>query len=250
MVQNVKLTARDLAVLRGCYGHTVLSYSQIQGRYFPGRSRPTVSNRLGRLVRAGYLRKYRVGLPLLMGRQEEVGVVFQAARRAHKVLKLCGPDSPIRDEPVRFNASTLVHDLVLNDVMAALEKRFPRARITHGKLIQQPQTKGGRLPDAVLEMPSLDGLVAIELELTGKSNDRYRDIILQYLTSDRYEQVLYVMAGQAIAPRLRYLITNQREVPGADTPSTGKFFFTDLTKLLDGPTTAVITNGSDEPLVP
>ena len=88
-----------------------------------------------------------------------------------------------------------------------------------------------RLPDALVLTPRGEIETAIELELTAKSDKRYREIILQYRLSTTYKSVLYVTATKSIADKIKVQIFG-RPVPGLSTPqSTGKFSFVLLNEI-------------------
>lgn len=244
MQRNIRLTDRDIALVRDCYRYTLLSFEQLARRHFPGRSVSTISNRLGQLCRAGLLDKTRVNLSLFSGRKE-VGVIYQVTRAALRILPLRYPEEPFRDCPVTFNPTTLVHDLTLNDVMAALETRYPTGRWVHGRLFDGAIRKGGRVPDAVFLSPRGSPEIAVELELTAKSERRYREIVLQYQLSPDVSKVLYVVGSRSIADKIKYQITHRKEIPGLPAPATGKFHFAVLGELVGQPVTALMTNGQE-----
>jgi hypothetical protein len=85
-----------------------------------------------------------------------------------------------------------------------------------------------------------------ELELTAKSERRYREIILQYRLHPLFPKVLYIVSGAAIQEKIAYEITNQKRIPGLPVPSTGKFYFVTLSALLVDPMAAPISNGSED----
>lgn len=244
MNENLKLTARDREVLYDCYSHAVMSFSQVHKRHFRDKSIATVSNRLGQLRRGGYLKRHRVGIALFCGNADEVGIVYQLTRKGHTYLRGAFPNEPIRDEPHRLNPPSLAHDLLLNDTLAALKMRFPDHRLVHGKLFPVPNGSGVRHPDAVILDQFGQPNTAIELELTAKSDTRYRSILVQYMTSAEYKSVLYIVGGSVISDKIKYQITHQKSTPHLRAPSTGKFYFVTLSDLLSDPRQVPISNGS------
>lgn len=246
MSENLRLTERDIGIVRDCYQKAVISFSQLHKWHFAQKSIPTVCNRLNILVRAGILRKTRVGLPLLLGRSE-VGVVYETTRKGQKVLQDLFPDETIREEPKRLNTSTLTHDLKLNEALSALQIRYPDRKFLHGRLFTSEHIHNKkRLPDAVILDHLGKPIIAIELELTSKSEKRYREIILQYRLSSQFEKVLYITAGSAMSDKIKRHITNQKVIPGLLKPATGKFYFVTLSDLLRDPSGAIISNDSSE----
>lgn len=180
----------------------------------------------------------------------EIGVVYQLTRKGHTFLKTSCPDNLIRDEPPQLNLPSLAHDLLLNDVLSALKKRFPEKRLVHGKLFPIPTGGGIRHPDAIIVGQAGEGNVAVELELTAKSESRYRTIVVQYLTTLSFKKVLYVVGGKTISDKIKFQITHQKSPPGLPEPSTGKFYFVTLSDLLRDPKGPLISNGSSITLLP
>ena len=79
--------------------------------------------------------------------------------------------------------------------------------VVHGKCVGIDHTKADRIPDAVIF--GEDGTIksAIELELTSKSETRYRQIIVSYRLSPYYREVLYYVGNQSIKNKIEYAIT-------------------------------------------
>ena len=238
----MKLTCRDKGIIHDVYSHAVMSFSQIHRRHFKNRAVPTVSNRLRLLCRNELLRQTRIGVTHLLGRPDEVGVVYQVPSRGIRALKALYPERAIRDKPHRLNLPSLAHDLILNDALLALRKRFPNTQFTHGR--NYKNGSHGRHPDAIMD--GANGRVAIELELTAKSDTRYRQIVVQYLTDSGFESVLYITAGSVIGDKVAFQITHQRPLEGLASPATGKFYFAGLSRLLKCPMEVSISNGSKE----
>lgn len=143
------------------------------------------------------------------------------------------PEETFRDRPVPLNLGSLVHDLILTGAMTALTERHPSGKIVHGKLLESEHPGRRRCPDAVLDFPEEGGRVAVELELTAKSEKRYRAIIFHYRQDQRYHRVLYVVRGRSIEDKIRRVITGRRSVPGLPDPGMGKFEFVTLNDLLN-----------------
>ncbi|HXH76683.1 MAG TPA: hypothetical protein VNJ08_17060 [Bacteriovoracaceae bacterium] len=91
--------------------------------------------------------------------------------------------------------------------------------IKNSKVYKEGLENKNRIPDAVIIDPRANKKMALELELTGKSEMRYRDIILSYRTSSDFEKVLYVVKDKSIQRKLGGLITgfNSRYEIGDDT---------------------------------
>jgi hypothetical protein len=238
-MHQIPLTNRDKAILNDCYKSTVLSFSQIHKRHFITQVKATVHNRLTELLRRGYVTKARVGSLAHPGGQRNVGVVYQISRTGIRALKKILPNDNFRPDPLRLSLYCLPHDLLLNEVVWALEKRFPQGNFRHGRLSGGRDAK--RIPDTEFILGG--ERVALELELTAKSDRRYREIVLQYLLSPIFKKIVYVVASDRIKEKVSYQITQRRALPGLPTPSTGKFYFVGLQDLLKSPMLAPITNG-------
>ena len=239
---TIRLTDRDRAIIFDCHQNGVLSFNQIKERYFKNQNKVTVSNRLRCLRNAGLIHSHRLGVAIYHGSERHIGTVFRLTKSGNKILKTLHPNAQIRDEEVPINSSTLIHDLILSDVLVALKIRFPNAAVTNGKLIKREKEMGGRVPDAILFDPDSKIKVAIELELTAKSEKRYREIILGYRLDQTYSHVLYVVGISSIHEKMEALIDRKR-VEGLPSPVTGKFYFVGLDLLLKDPKSASITNG-------
>lgn len=250
MSNNLRLTARDIDIVRECYSRAVVSFSQLHKWHFKDKAIATVSNRLSQLTRAGIIRKTRVGLPLLLSKKSEVGVIFEATSKGQKLLQELLQSDSIRKEPQRINLYTLKHDLALNEALVALEGRYPGIKFMHGRLLSNEQLPNKkRLPDAVIVDHLEKPFIAIELELTAKSEKRYREIILQYRLNSQFQRVLYITAGKTISDKIKRHITNQKVIPGLLKPATGKFYFVSLSDILSDPFGAKISNDSSEPFL-
>ncbi len=62
MVNGIILTTRDTSLLYDCYQNVVVSFSQIHARHFVKIAKQTVSNRLTKLIKSGFIERHRVGL--------------------------------------------------------------------------------------------------------------------------------------------------------------------------------------------
>lgn len=230
-MKKVLLTERDFALLHDCYDNVALSVSQIRARHFNTCGKATALNRLSKLRKEGYLKSQRVGIVIYQGMPRKIGAVYQITRNAISNLKGRYPKESFREGPLQLNTSALPHDLLLTDVIAALRQRHSDKIITRGCLVPQ-MTDTKRIPDAVMLDPFGRANVAIELELTAKSNERYRDIILQYRLTNQFEKVVYIVADKNILAKIKCHILQGKPSPLLPEPSTGKFSFIYLHDLI------------------
>jgi Replication-relaxation len=244
MENGLVVTSRDERLLHDCYDHVFLTVSQIQERYFHGRTKSAAHNRLTRLRRAGLLKSIQVSTILYQREPKNIGVVYQVTRKGIAFLKQRYPQEDFRDETLNFTTSTLAHDVLLTEVTTALRHRFPGKVIIRG-VLSKTTLGSKRIPDALVCDHRKRVEVAVELELTIKSARRYREIILQYQLDSNCPNVLYVVPGKTLFEKLRFKITGQKEIPGLPLPNTGKFYFVQVDTLLRSPLAAEMINGSE-----
>jgi len=241
---EISITPRDERLLLDCYRNGALSFSQMGRRYFADATKSTVCNRLSKLRRAGLLRNYRLGTQVHHGAPKKIGVIYFVTKQALRLLQSRYPHEQFREDPVPLNTLTLAHDLMLADVIEALERRFAHATISSSKILGSTLAQQKRLPDAVIEFQGSKSKWAIELELTAKSNHRYREIITSYRLMPAYEKVLYVVSGKAIARKIQAQILGHAVPLDGLCSSTGKFYFVHFDELLGRPGTALMTSGT------
>lgn len=223
MEKGIILTSRDAILLRSLYDNTVMSFEQIHRFHFHNKSIPTVSNRLKRLRCSGYLQSMQVGVVVHHRREKRIGIIYRVTKKTIRFLQSIHPKEKLKEDSVPFNTQSLIHDLLLNDLLLALKKRNPEKEVVHGKLIHYETSKAERVPDAVIIDPITLKKTAIELELTVKSEQRYRLIIMNYRLSGRYEAVQYFVGSEAISEKLTYLITGSKRNDRLPPAPTGVF---------------------------
>jgi hypothetical protein len=242
LLRRMALTPRDFAILQKLYDMTVMSFNQVWRTFFSGKDISTISNRLKKLEGGGYI--HRLKVPRLMGLENSpsTSVVFQIAKNGIKELQKRTSTEILRSEPVRLHGHSIEHDLLLVDVLSALSQRFGDIEIIHGRLLNQEETVLGVWPDAILKLPNGKTKWAIELELTAKSENRYREIVLKYRLSNHFERIVYVTGNPAIKQKLESVLGARPKTLGG-IPFTEKFYFVGLKDLLENPKEALITNG-------
>jgi hypothetical protein len=232
MEKGVILTSRDAILLRDLYDKTVMSFGQIHHWHFASKSVPTVSNRLKKLKIAGLIQAMQVGAVVHHQQQKRIGLIFRVTKKAIRFLQASFPKEKLKEDPVPFNTQTLVHDLLLNELLRKLKMTNQDQVILHGKLIHYEISKLERIPDAVIIDAITFKKMAVELELTVKSETRYRQIIMSYRLSRHYEKVLYITGNQSISDRLTYLITGFRRNDNLPPMPTGAFRITNLEEII------------------
>lgn len=229
-VDHVLLTERDLDMMTALHDHVVLSFTQIHERFFPARTIATAMNRLRRIESQGWIERLRIPRLRIEGRRNATGVVFQLSYRGRTMLARARPEVSIFEKCPVLNPHQLDHDLLIADIAEHFKRRFPGYQWTNGRyLLDSDGFK--KIPDAVLQRTAVDRAIAIELELTGKSARRYRDIVAALRTSQRIEKVIYVTASHAIGRKIMSAIEGY-QVPFGHRFRSEFFEFVRLTECL------------------
>lgn len=238
------LTDRDLALFEELRHFGFLSFQQIQSSFFSGRTKATTHNRLTLLERKGYLKRVRIGRVFHHLENRDIGVVFQATRSALKCLHLVRPQLLYKTDPIAINTHELLHDLILTDVLKALKIRFCDENFLGAKTLETTFLPKGRVPDAVILNGDRKVKLAIELEITAKSEKRYRQILTSYRVHPCIEKVLYITGAKAIDEKIQGIL-DHKPSPGLAKPMTGKFYFLDFKELLSNPKETNASNGRE-----
>ena len=235
------------------YQNTVMSFEQVRLWAFDGKHKTTVCNRLTKLERMGLIRRINVGNFIYKTHMRPISVVLQITRSGITAMKnILGEHDDMRSEPVPVNIQSLIHDLELNDVVHQIKMKLSKAVVTNGKLLETNNFGDfKKVPDALLEIPQSEiemakglGLLpnsaalkgnrnlrlAVELELTVKSDRRYREIINAYRLSQMFDQVLYLSADTAIIRKVQSVLIGF-PIKGDLKPHHGIFSFLEMQKL-------------------
>ncbi len=229
--KRVSLTPRDIFLLNELYENMVLSFSQVCRKAFLGNAKSTVLNRLGKLEGMGVIERWRV--PVLDSKKPGPGifVVFSIMRKGIAILQARQPELAFRQKPVRLHGYTVHHDVLLVDVMDVLRKKFPGASVVNGRLLTDQAGAKAVNPDAVLHLADGKERWAVELELTPKSEKRYREIVLRYRLQSAFARVLYVTDAQEVVRKLARVLDREPERLGTNHPAE-KFLVLSLNELL------------------
>jgi hypothetical protein len=202
----VRLTERDVAVLRDLVRFGVLAAPQLKRRHWPrARNLFTTWQRLRELRRAGYVDRYVLGFG-----QE---AAYLPTGRGVTLSGLALPTPRCRPEFL----TAVWHHLTVADVAFALLERFPgaawtterelrRARRTaaadafgptpEGETVGATGAARGKVPDGVLTLRGRR--MAVEVELTQKSALAYAQIVATYVRrceAGEYERVQWFALG-------------------------------------------------------
>ncbi len=209
-----RLTKRDQSVLRKIHDYGILSSRQIEVMCFKGIASTTVLRRLRKLTRSGFIVRNQGirGGPLLFC-------------LTPKGARLLGSDLIYG----RVNPLTTDHEITLSNVRIHLERvgavqawkpgfelRQNFARNTASKKLTRESLE--IIPDAIIvtKTRSLDSIsVALELELTAKSQSRYSKIFGIYGKKEGLQSLWYIvpherLAGVILRAWARHWLSKQR----------------------------------------
>jgi hypothetical protein len=229
---SVHLTERDLKIMGDLYRFRFLTFGQLKEKYFERRSKGTLSNRLSRLKFAGFVSRMPVGVLPGGGIDRSIGTLFRLTPKGITALRTAMP-SEIYFSLSPVTVAALHHDTVLNSLLVWSERENPGAEIiTEGGLRRKLGGTRSQVPDALIVDTTSGTRIAVELELTQKSESRYREIVLNYQLSKDYDHVLYVLGNAAIESKLKKVITGGGSISGAGPESFHPFAFAPLEKVL------------------
>lgn len=203
---SVMLTERDFFVLNGLYENVVMSFPQLANLFFNGKAKPTILNRLSKLESSGLICKFKVPRLLTSGSENVISVVYQITRQGIRELQKRHLDLELWPEPIRLQPFSIDHDLLLVDVLQALKIQHSGMIALHGEHFSKKSTQVALKPDAVLAMPNVPKPVALELELTAKSEKRYRELVLKYRLTKDFDHVLYVTSHGQIEAKIKSVL--------------------------------------------
>ena len=244
MVVGLRVSDRDLRLMLDLYENTFLSFYQIREEHFKDRAKPTVYNRLSKLINAKLIKSLRVYLVAHHRSNQDLGVIYQITKKGLSTLKSYFPEKSFRKDPVSISFYTLYHDLLLTDLLKKMRKDFSGFKFTNTKLLGSDPRESMKLPDAVMECKKTKELIAIELELTAKSLRRYQDIVFGYRTNNRYKKVFYVVGSEQIRRKIGGVITGygSNYSPSDDTI---QFYFAKSQFITDPFRSLELSNGAE-----
>ena len=232
MKKGIILQPRDLDILLSVYEYTVTSFRHLKRKHFAHTNLQTASNRLNRLVKSGYLKSYRVGLVIYQGKERQVNKIFTITPKSISILSIKNQEAVYRTDPVLPQFNSLVHDLLLNEVSDHLKKEHLGRNVVNAKLLKFTPSRTEQIPDLVMEGEYREFDQSIELELTSKSEKRYREIITNYRLSSRFKKVLFIVSDGALHQKLWQIVTGVRANSHELKSQSGKFYFRSLESCL------------------
>jgi len=167
--------------------------------------------------------------------------VYQITRKSLEVLEKSYPDVAFKRELVKLNSTSLYHDYLLTEVLNILSVDYESLSFKNAKTICENFESRDKLPDAIIYNKLGKIVGALELELTQKSDRRYREIVTGYRLSRNFPAVIYVYSNDGIATKIKEIVRG-KAVAGLTEIDTGRFYFVKSQTLLKN-SKALITNG-------
>lgn len=195
-----ELRPRDLEILRWVCRHGIVTTDQIARQFFSAKR--TAYIRVAKLIDMTVLQGDR----LSQTQPQLLRVTRHGASLVTDTIR-----------PARLVRNRIDHSLALVDLLHELSRLNPDADIDTERQLQGEWRRAladgsrdvgyGRMPDALLRFA--DGRrIAVELDLTPKSNAEFARILLEYATED-VTGVWWFCPSQRVADRLRVVVTEQ-----------------------------------------
>ncbi len=193
----MKLQARDKKIIAGIYKFGVLSTRQIGNLFFKSVAHTTVMKRLRRLEEMKFISR---GVTLKNGTN-----TWRLDVRGRRLLGL--------EESFKFsNRNTIEHDVLLNDLRMTFEvvglglEWTPECVMKAGAFRHDyKKARNKVIPDGLMaEMMNGKALViAVELELTQKSQSRYRETFTEYANKNLIDIIWYFIKDKGLVHALQ-----------------------------------------------
>lgn len=201
---SVILTERDFFILKGLYDFTLMSFPQLAKVFFAGNAKPTIINRLSKLEQCGFITKTKLPRFITGMDKKVISVVYQISRLGIRELQKRFSNIEFHPEPVRLQPFSIEHDLLLVDVLLSMKSQKPDMGFVLGEHFCRFRNHLSVKPDAIIT--DMSGKMALELELTVKSEKRYRELILKYRLAKDFESVVYITSSDAIRNKIQSLL--------------------------------------------
>ncbi len=239
---KTKITDRDIRLLIDLFENSFLSLYQIRQMHFKNCARSTIYNRLSKLIKSNLIESMRVNLNAIHRNNEDIGAIYFITKAGLDLVSKYHKGEFLRNTPVPINLSQLHHDLVLTDLIFKLRNNYNEARVLNSRVQVNSYKEERQVPDGVILFK--DKKYALEVELTAKSNLRYREIVSNYRTSFEYDRVLYLVKNESIRKKMGGIITGF----GKDyklSDDTDKFYFCTITDFFHGHKNFRFCNGNN-----
>jgi len=199
------LQERDRKILKFTYAYRVVSFPQIQRRYFAKAFRTVGPRRIHQLVNAGYLQTFVTG---------EGTDVFKFVLLTEKGWKAIRENWPYEIDNPLLKSESPIHDSRLAELAFAFERLSSFKGLLTENLLQSSSALAGDEKYKALTELQADGALllappksplyvyGVEVEISRKSPERYREKLLNYYTASGLDGVLYISNSQIILDAL------------------------------------------------
>lgn len=234
-MKNLKLTERDERLLATLQTYGCLTTKQIQAKLFHGVALTTVLRRLRALEEEGWLQK-------ILG--------LESAERLWSLTKKAVDKFSFESAKIHFPRAILEHDSLLSALRMRLEDSSivqswvpehairKRVAVKHGL----SEMKRRVIPDGIMSV-RINGMnesIAVEVELSNKNQERYRQILHDYSKKKTIYAVWYLVKSETI----RKQIEHAKNGTFFDSMKT-RLFFSSLDDLFRDPLEAKISEKNE-----
>lgn len=220
----MKMTNRDRELLSSLQRYGCLTTKQVAEMHFRGIAQTTTLRRLRALSKDHYVQRI-LGLESaerLWALTKKSALLLEKAAKLHFPRVVLEHESTLTELRLMLESTGLIHSWIPeHEIRASVSKKYG-IRESRRRVI----------PDALIGV-SVSGIkesVALELELSPKNQNRYKQILYDYSTKSTLWGVWYVTGSRTLEKQIR---TAQRNAFAGERGP--KILFTDLQSLLDEP---------------
>ena len=204
-MKGMILQERDRKILKFAYTFRVVTFSQIQRRYFAKAFRTVAPRRIRQLVDAGYLNSFTVG---------EGAEVYKFVRLSEKGWREIREGWPYEIDNPLFKSESPIHDLGIAELAFSFEKLSTFKGLITENLLQSSSALADDEKFKALAKLQADGALllappneplyvyGVEYEISRKNPERYREKLLNYYMASGIDGVLYVSDSQVVLDAL------------------------------------------------
>ena len=199
---GIEIQARDLKIMRYVFAHRVMTYAQVQRKFFQNTFETVARNRIQKLVKNGYFRSFGA---------ERNGELIRCLSLAEKSWPLISQKWGFEVDKPYFVSESIEHDFRLVEIAMKFEELRSFVRFLTENLLQSSSALAADplfrdainlQSDGVLVLKDKNGgsaLYAVEFEISKKAPDRYFQKLESYYQSGGIDGVLYICGDQMIA---------------------------------------------------
>ncbi|RYZ81334.1 MAG: hypothetical protein EOP06_23715 [Proteobacteria bacterium] len=231
----MRLTSRDKKLLAKLQTYGCLTTRQIRSLCFHDIALTTVLRRLRALEHDGFVQK-------ILG--------LETAERLWALTKKSVDQFSFSSAKIHFPRAILEHDSLLSTLRMRLEETdVIQSWIPEHEIRKRVAAKHGLaelkrrvIPDGIMSVRinEANESVAVELELSNKNQERYRQILHDYSNKQTLYAVWYVVNSSTI----RKQIEHAKDDTYFDFRKTN-IFFSDIDDVLKDPLAAALSNGKE-----